>query len=52
MEAKAVKRQATPRYPTRLEVLADRSLLEKHMPAAWKSWPRDGRSGDHSSDSQ
>jgi hypothetical protein len=37
MEAKPVKRIADPRYPTRLEVLADRELLEKHMPAAWKS---------------
>jgi radical SAM protein with 4Fe4S-binding SPASM domain len=37
MEAKPVKRKADPRYPTRLEALADRELLEKHMPAAWKS---------------
>jgi hypothetical protein len=37
MEAKPVKRKADPRYPTRLEVMADRELLEKHMPAAWKS---------------
>lgn len=37
METKPVRRQATPRYPTRLEVLADGTLLEKHMPAAWKN---------------
>lgn len=37
MEAKLVKRAGNPRYPTRLEALADRTLLEKHMPAAWRS---------------
>jgi len=37
MEAKLVKRAANPRYPTRLEVLANGTLLQKHMPAAWRS---------------
>ena len=37
MEPKPVKRNLAPHYPTRLEVLEDRELLEKHMPTAWKS---------------
>jgi hypothetical protein len=37
MDARPVKQQVVPRYPTRLEALADRDLLEKHMPVAWKS---------------
>ncbi len=37
MEPKPVKRSSAPRYPTRLEVMGNRELLEKHMPATWKS---------------
>jgi hypothetical protein len=37
MNARPVTRCKTPRYPTRLEVLADHTLLEKHLPPAWKS---------------
>jgi len=37
MQAKAVKRQRSPKYPTKLQVLDNRRLLEKHMPAAWRS---------------
>jgi hypothetical protein len=37
MNASPVTRYKVPRYPTRLEVQADTTLLEKHMPAAWKS---------------
>jgi hypothetical protein len=37
MEPKPVTRNLVPRYPTRLEVLENRELLEKHMPATWKS---------------
>src|SRR5208283_1150966 len=37
MNAQPVTRYRNPRYPTRLEVLADRTLLEKHLPPAWKS---------------
>lgn len=37
MNSRPVSRYKTPRYPTRLEVLADHTLLEKHLPPAWKS---------------
>jgi hypothetical protein len=37
MNSRPVTRYKTPRYPTRLEVLADHTLLEKHLPPAWKS---------------
>lgn len=37
MDARPVRQQMVPRYPTRMEALADRELLEKHMPPAWKS---------------
>jgi len=37
MNASPVIRYKVPRYPTRLEVQADPGLLEKHLPAAWKS---------------
>jgi hypothetical protein len=37
MNARPVTRYRNPRYPTRLEVLADHTLLEKHLPPAWKS---------------
>jgi hypothetical protein len=37
MNARPVSRYKTPRYPTRMEVLADHTLLEKHLPPAWKS---------------
>ncbi|HTS71062.1 MAG TPA: hypothetical protein VMO17_18945 [Terriglobia bacterium] len=37
MNASPVIRYKSPRYPTRLEVLGDCTLLERHQPAAWKS---------------
>jgi len=37
MNSRPVTRYKTPRYPTRLEVLDDHTLLEKHLPPAWKS---------------
>jgi flagellar biosynthesis GTPase FlhF len=37
MNARPVTHYRNPRYPTRLEVLADHTLLEKHLPPAWKS---------------
>ena len=37
MNAQPVRRQKVPRYPTRLEVQANPTLLEKHLPPAWKT---------------
>jgi hypothetical protein len=37
MEAKPVKQKMVPRYPNRLEAAANRDLLEKHVPPAWKT---------------
>jgi hypothetical protein len=37
MNARPVTHYKNPRYPTRLEVLDDHTLLEKHLPPAWKS---------------
>jgi hypothetical protein len=37
MNARPVTHYRIPRYPTRLEVLDDHTLLEKHLPPAWKS---------------
>ena len=37
MNARPVTRYRNPHYPTRLEVLNDHTLLEKHLPPAWKS---------------
>jgi hypothetical protein len=39
MKPKPVKRYGTPAYPTRLQVLADPHLLEKHIPVNWLSTP-------------
>lgn len=36
MKTKPVRRHRKPRYPTRLEALADRTLLERHLPASWR----------------
>ena len=36
MEPKPVKKAKPPRYPTRLEVLADPELLARHLPPAWR----------------
>lgn len=37
MKAKPAARTHVPRYPTRLEVLADPDLLKKHLPPRWKA---------------
>lgn len=39
MKPKPVRRYGTPAYPTRLQVLADPHLLEKHIPVNWLSTP-------------
>ncbi|MFH1039055.1 MAG: hypothetical protein V1789_10365 [PVC group bacterium] len=39
MKPKPVRRYGIPAYPTRLQVLADPNLLEKHIPANWLSTP-------------
>jgi len=37
MEPVPVERYALPAYPTRVEILADPALLEKHIPAFWRA---------------
>ncbi len=39
MKSKPVRRYATPKYPTRLEVAARPDLLRRHQPPAWRQWP-------------
>lgn len=39
MHAQPVKRYRKPAYPTRLEVLSQPKLLERHVPASWRAMP-------------
>lgn len=39
MKPKPLKHYGQPRYPTRLEVLADPDLLRRHPPPAWQAMP-------------
>jgi hypothetical protein len=42
MKPRAVKRYRQPVYPTRLEVLSDPTLLERHLPPGWRAAPMAG----------
>jgi hypothetical protein len=39
MNARPVKRYRQPTYPTRLEVLSEPELLERHLPCGWRAIP-------------
>jgi hypothetical protein len=39
MPISPLRRYPAPRYPTRLELSADRELLRRHLPAAWSAIP-------------
>jgi hypothetical protein len=39
MNARPVKRYRQPAYPTRLEVLSEPELLERHLPCGWRAIP-------------
>jgi len=39
MKSKPVRKYAGPKYPTRTEVAARPSLLQRHQPPAWRNWP-------------
>jgi hypothetical protein len=39
MKARPVKRYRQPAYPTRLEVLSEPELLERHLPCGWRALP-------------
>ncbi len=38
-KSKPVRKYAGPKYPTRVEVAARPSLLQRHQPPAWRNWP-------------
>jgi len=39
MKPKPVRKYASPKYPSRLEVAARPGLLRRHQPPAWRKWP-------------
>ena len=39
MKSKPVRKYASPKYPTRLEIAARPDLLQRHQPPAWRRWP-------------
>jgi hypothetical protein len=39
MKSKPVRKYASPKYPTRLEVATRPDLLQRHQPPAWRRWP-------------
>jgi hypothetical protein len=39
MKPQPVRKYASPKYPTRLEVAGHPGLLERHQPPAWRKWP-------------
>jgi hypothetical protein len=39
MKAQPLRKARTPKYPTRLEILARPVLLERHQPTAWRAVP-------------